>query len=185
MAPPGTHGRADMALVRHILGVQMLLEGHHVRWDKNRGKNRCCKFDSQMKQPSRSCSRDRNLKLEEWWANGVGRTAGALRHSGTRRSQSVSGKSSVSKLEATRDFSRSRLSFKCCTRIPTRRMPLMTRWRGSEGQGQGARELQGSVAAWCWEQFANREKNWKQEHSNIRMLLRNCPGCLRQNPQAD
>jgi len=36
MAPPGTHGRADMALVRHILGVQMLPEGHHVRWDSLR-----------------------------------------------------------------------------------------------------------------------------------------------------
>ena len=33
MAPPGTHGRADMALVRHIFGVQMLPEGHRIRWD--------------------------------------------------------------------------------------------------------------------------------------------------------
>ena len=42
-----------------------------------------------------------------------------------------------------------------------------------------ARELQAVVNR----AVANREKNWKQEHSNIRMLLRNCPGYLRQNPK--
>lgn len=32
-APPGTHGRTDMALVRHVLGRKTLPQGYHIRWD--------------------------------------------------------------------------------------------------------------------------------------------------------
>ncbi len=34
VAPPGTHGRTDMALVRQVLGpTRFMPEGYHIRWD--------------------------------------------------------------------------------------------------------------------------------------------------------
>lgn len=33
VAPPGTHGRTDMALVRQVLGSRKLPEGYYIRWD--------------------------------------------------------------------------------------------------------------------------------------------------------
>ena len=63
--PPGTHGRADTALARHIFGCQTLPEGHYIRWDglakrwlrQFRGKAAAASWGSQTKLQSSTSTR--------------------------------------------------------------------------------------------------------------------------------